>query len=47
MLQFPQGLTQVYSNKLCAETDTDIIMIQSLSGETAFTRHPAAAALIV
>lgn len=38
---------QVYSNKLCVQKGTDIIMIQSLSGEIAFTRHSIAAALIL
>lgn len=38
---------QVYSNLLCVQKDTDIIMIQSLSGQIAFTRHSNAAALIL
>lgn len=43
----PSGSLQVYSNILCARKGTDIIMIQSLSGEIAFTRHSNAATLIL
>lgn len=43
----PLRSLQVYSNILCVQKGSDIIMIQSLSGEIAFTRHSNAATLIL